>query len=237
MIKPLQAFETAKKINAKNPDNQDAKEFISLFPDAKHFVFTQSDKTLDLGEIPIDHVDLPFPTITISMTGESEICVPKDDLLDQNVYISSILIRETSPLNYEVFYHAYRKTEAGKNSLIIKDKTKVPLIIVQAFMDRLAREEEGLVSVNERIRTRHGGINKITKIKNYVLVCPKKERVEIETKGLKINWSHSWHVRGHWRTVEKIGHDREGNPISNGFTWVKNHVKGVGPLVDKTYVV
>lgn len=48
-----------------------------------------------------------------------------------------------------------------------------------------------------------------------------------------VNWLHKWSVRGHWRIVSTFGHDRYGNKIDNGFTWVTDHVKGSGKFVEK----
>lgn len=55
--------------------------------------------------------------------------------------------------------------------------------------------------------------------------------------GGKINWSHRWEVRGHWRRVKYIGKDRSGNYLIPGHTWVTPCIKGKGELVKKTRLV
>jgi len=52
-----------------------------------------------------------------------------------------------------------------------------------------------------------------------------------------VKWSHSWRVCGHWRRIETIGKDRYGSYGVRGFTWVKDHIKGDGDLVEKQRIV
>jgi hypothetical protein len=54
----------------------------------------------------------------------------------------------------------------------------------------------------------------------------------------KIDWKHQWRVRGHWRKISDrmIGKDREGEYCIVGRTWVKDFVKGDGPLIEKTRI-
>jgi hypothetical protein len=53
--------------------------------------------------------------------------------------------------------------------------------------------------------------------------------------GGKIDFSHRWEVRGHWRRVAGMGKDREGNYEVRGLTWVKDCVKGPEelPIIQK----
>lgn len=55
----------------------------------------------------------------------------------------------------------------------------------------------------------------------------------------EIDWSHRWEVMGHWRKVDTIGKDRGGDYCVEGFTWVKEHIRGPEemPLVKKPRVV
>lgn len=54
----------------------------------------------------------------------------------------------------------------------------------------------------------------------------------------KIDWQHQWRVRGHWRKISPnmIGKNREGEYAIVGRTWVKDFVKGDGPLIEKTRI-
>lgn len=73
---------------------------------------------------------------------------------------------------------------------------------------------------------------------NVIYIKPKKLQNESITT-LNIDWSHRFEVRGHWRVFEGVGKNRDGEYNIEGFTWVKNYVKGPEhlPLVKKTRVV
>ncbi|MGE3608034.1 MAG: hypothetical protein AB7I27_00500 [Bacteriovoracaceae bacterium] len=65
-------------------------------------------------------------------------------------------------------------------------------------------------------------------IRRIVRIVPRNSKQEVKpimNKG-KIDFSHRWEVRGHWRKVAGIGKDREGKYGVNGITWVKECVKG-----------
>jgi hypothetical protein len=78
--------------------------------------------------------------------------------------------------------------------------------------------------------------SKIT-INNVVYVGAKTDTQSNKALGREVEWTHSWEVMGHWRRVRGLGHDRSGQLITSGFTWVKPHIKGDGELVVKTRVL
>ena len=49
----------------------------------------------------------------------------------------------------------------------------------------------------------------------------------------RLEYSHAFSVRGHWRRFDGIGKDRQGNRKVQGFTWVKDFIKGEGELIKK----
>ncbi len=55
----------------------------------------------------------------------------------------------------------------------------------------------------------------------------------------KLEFNHSFKVRGHWRKVsdKTYGKDRNGNYNILGYTWVTEYVKGEGELVKKLRVI
>jgi len=82
------------------------------------------------------------------------------------------------------------------------------------------------------------GKKKIHIINKVVYISPKERAKSIHpSPGKKINWTHKWEVRGHWRRIKSIGKNRDGEYIISGFTWVKDFVKGDGELVVKSRVV
>ncbi len=54
-----------------------------------------------------------------------------------------------------------------------------------------------------------------------------------------IDWKHSWRVRGHWRKINPgmLGKDRSGECTIIGRTWIKDFIKGDGPLIEKTRIL
>ena len=77
---------------------------------------------------------------------------------------------------------------------------------------------------------------KVTRPIYYVL---DKERYVYQSEKIKpltkLEYSHSFRVRGHWRKMSEdfIGKDRCGNRTMKGFTWVKDFVKGEGELTKR----
>jgi hypothetical protein len=59
------------------------------------------------------------------------------------------------------------------------------------------------------------------KLKNYA-----------EAENIKIDFSHRFSIRGHWRELNEnnsktlIGKDRTGNYCVQGWTWVRDSIKG-----------
>jgi len=75
-------------------------------------------------------------------------------------------------------------------------------------------------------------------IKPLTYVLPKKIYEERPTSlGTNIDWSHKFEVRGHWRKINTIGKNRNGEYCIQGFTWIKEHIRGEGELIKKTRVV
>lgn len=100
-----------------------------------------------------------------------------------------------------------------------------------------SEKQVGLDKPKTQIRVGKGKLRQLIKIKNIVYVIPSSERAAFNKKhGTAVDWTHRWEVRGHWRKVERIGKDPEGNYCIPGMTWVRPSVKGPekAPLVHKT---
>jgi hypothetical protein len=72
------------------------------------------------------------------------------------------------------------------------------------------------------------GSRKYHEVKRIIHVLPRKAIRDsyAAVTGGKIDWQHSWRVSGHWRKTNTIGKDRTGEYCVEGFTWVKDYVKG-----------
>jgi hypothetical protein len=79
-------------------------------------------------------------------------------------------------------------------------------------------------------------------VKRIIVVSRAKSNDDRATEraiGEPIEWQHQWRVRGHWRKIsdQMVGKDREGDYCIVGRTWVKDFVKGDGPLIEKTRIL
>lgn len=77
----------------------------------------------------------------------------------------------------------------------------------------------------------------------YYILGDKKEDVtkkynSIHSMG-KLEYTNSFHVRGHWRTINEksLGKDRNGNYNIKGYTWVTDYIKGEGELAKRIRVI
>ena len=65
-----------------------------------------------------------------------------------------------------------------------------------------------------------------------------KKQAQIKAIG-NLEYSFSFHVRGHWRRIgeKTLGKDRNGNYNVKGYTWITEYIKGEGELVKRIRVV
>jgi len=105
-------------------------------------------------------------------------------------------------------------------------------------INSIQKSDVGTISYGGSVRIRTSKGKERKKIRN-VVVCGKKKDIESvarEQFSKEVNWSHQWEVRGHWRRCDTIGKDREGKYCVEGFTWIKNHLKGEGTFIKKVRV-
>lgn len=179
---------------------------------------------------------------------------------------AGMLVKETSPNTYDLFTVEVARDntlnedekDLGSNISIFRNVSSEGIYIashndagrygaeiaLRRYLDAINAGSLG-VEICERIvhiprpdrikKTRPHTINQIVRI------VPKnlKEKTLPLTQGAEIDWSHRWEVRGHWRKIELLGKDRSGEYCVNGFTWVKDHIRGPEhlPIVKKTRVV
>lgn len=94
---------------------------------------------------------------------------------------------------------------------------------------RKSSSEAGTVRVDARAKVGTGVNRRLMKIKNLVIVAPKKQKHHLADHigaQREIDWSHRWDVMGHWRKIAGIGKDRAGSYTIKGYTWVIPHTKG-----------
>lgn len=110
----------------------------------------------------------------------------------------------------------------------------------QLFSQYINRALKGFaceVKINQKIKQRREHDVKIHRIRKVVYLSPKNVDTRCLITGKKLEWSHRWEVRGHWRNCRGVGKDRHGEYNVYGRTWVIPHEKGaIAPLVKKTRV-
>lgn len=112
---------------------------------------------------------------------------------------------------------------------------------VSGLLKELRKSAGGLVSVNDKFKVKVKGENVFTKIRKIIYVVPKAQKGQpISGVHRTIDWTHRWLVRAHWRQINGLGKDRDGNYCMRGWTWVVEHEKGPSeaPLIaDKVRLV
>lgn len=106
--------------------------------------------------------------------------------------------------------------------------------VIESYVAKLKASEIGLEQVRERIKIGAGASKRIHTIRRIIRVARKGRSEGVPSLGGgRIDWSHRWLVRGHWRRHPGLGKDRNGDYCIDGFTWVVDHEKGPddAPLV------
>lgn len=104
----------------------------------------------------------------------------------------------------------------------------------KAMMAFLNKKEIGHFQIKRSIQFKRKGLAPDF-VKKLVILANKKYKDRKSLYNEPIEYLHSWRVMGHWRSIDqnKIGKDREGNYRIVGRTWIKNFIKGKGPLIEK----
>lgn len=114
--------------------------------------------------------------------------------------------------------------------------------LVADFLQRINLEATGVIEKPERITWKNRKNRKkkehIIKTRTFI-VAPKQYKKSDNPKFRDVNWTHRWNVRGHWRKVDGIGKDRQGDYSEQGRTWVKNQTRGPEglPLIKKQHII
>lgn len=123
----------------------------------------------------------------------------------------------------------------------IKERVVATFVVLLSY---IANRQLTLAENTEQIKVRTRIKGKFIKKKykpNYLIYIGSEKQVTTHKPQAKIIREHNfaWEVRGFWRQLahgQKIGHDRTGSIITNGFTWVKPHTRGEGEIIKKVRV-
>lgn len=177
-------------------------------------------------------LDPPFSVFSIEVLG-ADVSVPLASA-DVKANIHCIMAYELEPRKLAYYVHG---TVNGRTVVF---SSRVFDVMVKGFVDRINSQSMGVEAVREKVKLGQGREKRFHTFRRLVHVYPKAIRPERTLiTGKIIDWSHRWHVRGHWRAIEGMGKNREGVYCVEGNTWVSAHVKGPesAPLVVKTHIV
>jgi len=216
-----------------------SKEFLEDIPNHVPFVFVPTSETELVPQSPGNPLDLPFKSCFFEVLG-CPITVVNEDKVIAN--IEGIFIQEISPRKYNVFNLMFFDGSYSVFAIHSSD-AKVwqhMLGIIESLLIRLTHQETGVINPRHSVKFKIDGQKIHHRINKIVYVAPRSQRQLAQAHSPKeIDWSHRFEVRGHWRKIDMIGKDREGVYCVEGFTWVKEHVRGPEhlPLIKKTRIV
>lgn len=215
----------------------------------------------DHFDVDFEKAALPFDKCLVSYTDEA-LKVKSLRLQDRESYFIDIhaIYFDVKQRKYCVFFHVRRG--ADKQHMIFisslnQQDIKLPKNIPHPFFWDEARErvcisivartcltafvlsnldifpiaEERQTKRTYRLGAKKKRIDYINKV--VVLKAPTRQQTVFAVKK-KMEFSHRFEVRGHWRKVRRLGRDQNGNVIE-GRTWVRPCVKGpeTKPLIKK----
>lgn len=178
-----------------------------------------------------DLLSPPFSTFSIELLNGAI----SSDYLDSDrscsISLLCVLVNETLPGVFDMY--CLIKNDLGKFNVM---KSDVYRRVICCYTESLNSKVLFSEIVNTKIKLRRDGINNFT-VNRIVRICDRKVVSSIKPEfSNKIDWSHRWLVRGHWRRCSNLGKDRNGDYCINGFTWVIDHEKGPEdvPIIYKT---
>lgn len=190
-------------------------------------------------------LDSPFKTVWIEM-GElngSKYKLTVDEhpykIHEPVVDCLGILVHETTPKIFRIWglfevYGAF--SDLNKKRLVVIE-TSTLSSLAESMIDRINKEAWGLEAPKTKLKIGTGDLKQIRRINRVIHITPKRNTKNIKGSGKKIDWSHTWTVRGHWRIIKGIGKDRDGIASVQGHTWIGSYLKGAGELIKKTRVI
>lgn len=238
-------------------DTVGVQPIIYHFSEREYYLSEKRPVCYDTNELNrILNYPLPFSSQFLEFQPE---VLLKDEITGQMSSIRGCLIKERSPGVYKI--HVVYKTALFENKpRTIVVGTTIPVVQENfpkkgsigyyIMMSSLSVVEDVLELINTRTEygeTKESFILKKgfglgsyrTEINKVVHLRPYKFKEATEYLGNKIDWSHRWKVRGHWRKCNSVGKDRNGEYGVDGFTWVIDHIRGPEEkqLIEKTYLL
>ena len=239
---------------------------LSLYPITDHDRlqdFFKSGEHTYIGEFSEPNLSLPFVNCFIKLDEDSYIFVREyaPNIITGTLYFTNYMkemrhLAVKGTLNIPFTAHIQDEVQ------LVSD-TYIPLL--KDYMDELIRNCLSLACITlktlnslskkavvsdihetskvEYFRRKHAPTIKVPARPIYYVLGEKNEDIKkkyscIQSRG-KLEYTSSFHVRGHWRTINEksLGKDRNGNYGVHGYTWVTDYIKGEGELIKRLRVV
>jgi hypothetical protein len=214
--------------------------FWSIIEQNEVFVFHQ---TKDQGHLPdlekihdpssaYPNIDAPFKVFSFELLGS-----PLTRLAGAD--INCVVVWEISPKKY-CYYALF---QIGNTLKVMTTNTLGNL--TNYMLKCLEGGKDGIESTRRKIKIGSGSTKRFMTIRRVIHIGTTKKLTEyIQDSGSKIDFTHRFSVRGHWRELNEknsktlIGKDRVGNYCVQGQTWVNDSIKGSEdkPLIRKTRI-
>lgn len=211
--------------------------FFNAAEDCQPFVFhdvLNPVKTV-LNPQEVIEYDAPFKVFSIEpLSGGWRIGEKSVGHLD----LGCVMSEEVSPKVFRHFILAF--IDGAPRVMRFTDASFVGQLVRQTLRG-LYGGAIGVETTREKIKL-EGSEKPYRIVRRVVHIEPSRTRLEAsvsQDSGRRIEWSHRWLVRGHWRKTEGLGKDRAGDYCVYGNTWVVPYEKGDAskPLIAKTRVV
>ena len=210
--------------------NEELNQFFNCVKDCHPFVFN-----CDLKNYHVNHESIyeqskyniihapPFKTFSCEKLGKNIFSI--FEFTDEIVNIYCSMTTEISP-NYFRSYYLIRSSmpELENHYEVVKFDQNNNTI--NDILENINRNELGTKSVREKVKIGIGSEKRFHTIRKIVYISPNKYLPLPEPETRDIDWSHRWLVRGHWRSCNGLGKDREGRYSVANYTWVVPHQKG-----------
>ena len=232
-------------------------DFYTKIKDAQIIVAELSQK--DMTDFNADDVNLlvkdffenpvPFENQWIEFSKEVVVKVFDKNTMTTELSFLGFLIKELSPEEFYISVFAKHRESPALFPILLTPSTSelasvemIGLGFINEILKYINENPQYGVSNHNAVLKKGFGVSACRKEINQVIHIRKKlitPAQEKEHESSPVDWSHRWRVRGHWRRISGVGKNRAGEYSTEGFTWVKDFVKGNKnlPLIEKTRVL
>lgn len=183
--------------------------------------------------------DLPFKNVLI-LNEDRDLFAMQNPETGGILSVMGVVLSEVVPGKIAVFAIAITGDQVFHNYFPIMDESRIMksfLSIAKIKLESIPKGQFGRKKIHERFPIKKNKKKEFIRIREVIYIRDKSESDKEESGLTGIEWSHSFYVMGHWRKIQGMGKNRDGERVVSGRTWVTDHVKGEGELINKIRVV